>query len=204
MTTPQPVLLLGIFPLALPRFPAHRGALLSVLLESWANYFCLAALLVAPEEALTVREGPGVFLHRTFAWSGRFWLTQGSVLAVCARMALQTWQAASLGLVPTPPKNPINSDTRSDEVSAKTGDVSWISNFNGLLHCKGHWRTVGTTWGWWIVCGKLGWKNLKAIYSFVVSCCCGGGSTWAGDMSCFNCCLRSKWRTPLENWQLEK
>lgn len=78
--------------------------------------------------------------------------------------------AASLGLVPTPPKNPINSDTRSDEVSAKTGGVFWISNFNGLLHCKGHWRTVGTTWGWWIVCGKLDWKNLKAVYSFVVTC----------------------------------
>lgn len=28
--------------------------------------------------------------------------------------------------------------------------------------------------------------------SLLVSCCCGGGSTWAGDMSCFNCCLRSK------------
>lgn len=63
-------------------------------------------------------------------------------------MALQTWQAASLGLVSTPPKNPINSDVRSDEILVKTGGGFFpelISNLNGLLHRRGHWRAVGTT-----------------------------------------------------------
>lgn len=48
---------------------------------------------------------------------------QGSVLAEGARMAFQTWQAASLCLVSTPPKNPINSDARSDEMLVKAGGV---------------------------------------------------------------------------------
>lgn len=100
---------------------ASSPSLLSVLPDNCAKDFCLAPLLVAPDEVLKLRKGPGIFLHKTFAWSERFWLTHCDWCRVlfCARMALQTWQAASLGLVSTPPKNPINSDMRSDEMLVK-------------------------------------------------------------------------------------
>lgn len=113
LSDPQLLLLVGIFCLTL---------LLSVLPDNCAKDFCLAPLLVAPDEVLKLRKGPGIFLHKTFARSERFWLMHCDWCRVlfCARMALQTWQAASLGLVSTPPKNPINSDTRSVEMLVKS------------------------------------------------------------------------------------